>query len=40
MSGHGTLLPDVALQEMECDLLLRHFALHATMAVKTRRQDF
>jgi hypothetical protein len=34
-------LPDVvALQEMECGLLLRHFALHATMAEETRRQDF
>ena len=41
MGVHGTLLPDViALQEMECDLLLRPFALHATMAMETRRQDF
>jgi hypothetical protein len=41
MAGVGTLLPDVAaLQEMECDLLLRPFALQVTMAVETRRQDF
>ena len=41
-TGHGTLLSvDVALlQKMECDLLLRPFALHATMAVETRRQNF
>ena len=25
---------------MECDLLLRPFALHAIMAEETRRQDF
>ena len=41
MAGPGILLPDVAaLQEMERDLLLRPFALHATMAVETRRRDF
>jgi len=41
MTGDGTLLPDAAaLQEMECDLLLGPFALHATMAVQIRRQDF
>jgi hypothetical protein len=35
------LLPAVvALQEMECDLLLRPFALRVTMAVETSRQDF
>ena len=40
-NDRSTLLPDVvALQKMECDLLLRPFALHTTMAMETRRQDF